>query len=431
MIEIVFPTTEAFDRDDDGLVDIEVRFDDMGSGIDIESLEVFSNRPLGPMGQGGTDLLASFDVVQIDATGIVLEETTDAILPGGNVTLVIRIRDNAGNLGEALRAIRLPFGSFHRLLVGPDVLVDPIGIEMVPNGSRGFLLPPAFESDIVPFDPFTLEVLPSISSGGVEDLTDGEFETGGENLYSVGKSDRQLSVLNIPSMQARAPVPISSAGIGISRGPSGLFYVALIAQRASIAVVDPVQQTELRVIQTDVTNSLNPQEPAFIVAPSFFGGEERIFAPMAVPPGGILVIETSSGDVESVIDINPSEAQLGTPQASVLNQANGRLYLTDFDALAEANVLTQQLERRIEAVNLRPKFLSLSPSRQRLFMSAGSTRGETGESWLVDVDAFQILERFSVPDPRPQGENKSVFRSDGQLIFAVRGNDIAVYLNRE
>jgi hypothetical protein len=430
MIEIVFPTAEAFDRDGDALVDIEVLFEDMGSGIDIESLEIVSSRALGPLGQGGTDVLATFEVAETDSTWIVLEETTDALLPGGEVNLLVRVRDRAGNLAEEQRAVMLPFGAFHRLLEGPDVLIDPIGIEMAPDGSRGFLLPPAFESDIVPFDPFTLEVLPGVSSGGVEDLVDGELDSSGQRFFSVGISDRQLSVFEIAAMQAEAPIPISSTGIGIERAPSGLLYVALVAQRASIGVIDPVARTQLRVIQTDVTNTLNPQEPAFVRAPRFLGGEARFFVPMGVPPGGVLVVDNDSGNVESVIDINPSSQFLGLPLDSALDEARGRLYLTDFDGLAEVNLATEELERRIDAGGLRPKFLSMSPSGDRLFMSAGTAMIET-ESWLVDVESFSILERFSIVELQPGGENKSVFRPDGQLIFATREDDIAVYLNRE
>jgi hypothetical protein len=432
MIDIVFPTAEVFDRDGDGLVDIEVRFEDMGSGIDIESLEVLSNRPLGPAGQGGTDLLGTFEIMAMDPMRVVLEETTDAILPGGDVTLVVRVRDNAGNLGEALRAIRLPFGAFHRLLEGPDVLADPVAIEVLPDGTQGFLLAPTFGTEIVPFNPFTFEVLPGISTGGgIEGLADGLFEPSTERLYSSSFLDPRLSVIDVRSLAPVTPIPIAAPGVGIERGPSGLLYVGLGALRASVAVVDPTQGIQIRVVETDVTNPLNPDEPARIVTPRFLSDEAVIYGPMPDPPGGVLVIDNPSGVVRSVIDINPSATFLGFPLESVLDKVRGRLYLTDFNGLAEVDLINERLERRIEAVALRPKFLSLSPSGARIFVSAGSTANEIGESWLVDVGSFEILERFPVAEPRPQGENKSAFRPDGQLIFVARGDDIAVYLNRE
>jgi hypothetical protein len=425
-----FPANGQYDRDGDALVDIEVHFGDPGSGVDPSTVRITSSRPTGPRGMGGTDLLQEFTVVSRDGSSVVLEETTEALLPGGAIDLTIKVADRDGNETVVVRSIVLPSGSFHRSLA-TELRNGGIGIEMLPDGSRGYLLG---EREVFPFDPRSLMLLPAISTGNVRDPIDGEYDPVTDRLYLIGITDALLLPLDPRNNRVDPAIPIAARGVGVERAPSGLLYVALSTLPAAISVVDPVQRRQIRIIQTDITDPLNPGQEAFIATPRVPREEDRLYVPLLVSPGGVAVIENLTGRVLQNIDITPSTST-GVDRAveTAFDRESGRLFLGDIGGggLAELDTRTNQVVRRIEATIRGAKYPTLSPSRQRLFVSLGGFVGETPENWLVDIPSWTILERFVATNVGSSGDNASVFRPDGQLIFVVSGNDIDVYLNRE
>src|SRR5512140_1935598 len=73
-VRILFPaSTTAFDRDSDGLVDLEIRWQDRAGAVNPASLTV---RDKPPDNSGlGPDLRGSWTVTRLDSAGAVLEET--------------------------------------------------------------------------------------------------------------------------------------------------------------------------------------------------------------------------------------------------------------------------------------------------------------------------------------------------------------------
>ncbi|MGH7571474.1 MAG: hypothetical protein ACREMK_06485 [Gemmatimonadota bacterium] len=439
LFDIVLPTAQAYDRDGDGLVDLEIAFSQTGPAVNLTTLEIRSSRPLGPNGEGGTDLREAFEVVSLDAEAAVLEETTDALLPDGEVEIIVRGEDQAGASSEEAVTITLPAGAFHRYLESRVDSREPLRIETIPGDTLGFLLTSEFE--IVPFHTQKLEVLPRISIGAVRDPVDGVWDPVTERLYIVSDAVGLLVVVDPKTLAVEGPIPIAARGIGIERGPaSGLLYVSLATTAASIAVVDPVARSQVRVIQTAIVDPLNPGSPAFIGEPQVSLSEEVIYVPRFVTPGGVLGIDPISFEVLVEVDIGSNDNNLGfgLPVDSVLDVLRMRLFVTDqasppLAGLAEVDTETNKLVRRINSGQHTGRMIALSPGGERVFVTLNTLPGSTqqGENWLIDTNSFTVLERFQ-DNPRSEfGDNDPAFRPDGQLIFVPSGNGIGVYLNRE
>ncbi|MGH7544264.1 MAG: hypothetical protein ACREK7_10035, partial [Gemmatimonadota bacterium] len=117
LIEVRFPTAAtAFDRDDDGLVNLEVVFSDSVSGIDATTIQVTADRPVkGPAGSSA-NLLEFWTVGRADSAGVVLEETVDNLLPRGEVQLTVSVADRAGNRMSRAITLDLPPAAPHKVI---------------------------------------------------------------------------------------------------------------------------------------------------------------------------------------------------------------------------------------------------------------------------------------------------------------------------
>ncbi|MGH7571859.1 MAG: YncE family protein [Gemmatimonadota bacterium] len=437
MVAIVFPSDrENHDRDGDGLVDIEVQFTDSGSGVDETTLEIMASRPAGPQGQAGSDLLQVFEVVARDSASAVLEETSESLLPDGEVILTVRISDRAGRTGEATRTMELPAGAFHRRLdLGLPPAGAPVHVKILPDGSRGYVMAPLGRLSLgfVPFDPHTLEVFPPIESPAIPEPWDGEFDPITRRFYAISGDVPFVVVLDPATETLEEPIPVFARGVGVERGPqTGLLYVALSTTPAAIAVVDPVERREVRVIRTEFTDPSNPGQEAFVKTPRLPTEEDRLYVPLGVNPGGVLVLDQASGEFLERIDINPSLDRVDDPVGSALHRGRQKLYVADISGagLVEIDIMTNEVTRRIVPEIRGAKFPVLSPSGNRLFVTLGGFVGEEAENWLVDTASFTVLERFREVDPDHAGDNGSAFRPDGQLVFVASGGGLAVYLNR-
>lgn len=435
VIEILFPTSSTYDKDGDGLVDIEITFRDTGSGLDAQSLEIESNRPLGPSGTGGTNLLTSFVVIERDSLHIVLEETTESLLPSGEVELNVKLSDRAGNRIETTIRLDLPAGSFHRHMPSPTSDEFGQGMEIVPEGPDGqpigFLL---LRSELVPFDPRALSYGAPISTGGIVDPVDGEWDPATKRLYLVSVTTGDVIVLDPVTMQLEPPILIFARSTGISRSPSGLLYISCSTTPATFSVVDPLQRREVRFVQTSVIDPGQPGEPAFIHTPRIPNEEDRAYIPLNVVPGGLLVVDLITGNVIRNLDLNPDSHLGGIAVESVLDRDRGLLYVSELltpGGLTVLDIDTETIIARITRPDFGGAFPALSPSGDRIFLTLANRTGGVPENWIIDTTTFELLARIPVPHTSFSGAHQVAFRPDGQLVFAVTGDGMSVYLNRE
>ena len=432
MIEIRFPVAGDYDRDDDGLMDIEVAFVDIGSGIDPGTVQIVSSRPLGPDGQGGTDLLEHFGIVEWDDSHLVLEETTDALLPDGPVDVIVRVADQVGNPTEERITVDLPAGEFHRYLsAGPQgIAFERFAIEMLPDGSKGYLL----GQPILPFDPFGLTYgQPIAVPGFIRFLFDGVYDPATRRLYLMDVNSAEMLVLDPETDQFEASIGTSARGVALELGPSGLIYAALSARTASVSVVDPVLRQQTRLIQLPYeAHPLN--DAASIGEVRVPVAEDRLFIILGVGPAGLGVFDMDGEQIDWV-DLNPSDAHPGFANQSEIDRMAKKLYVTDTrrpGGMVEVDLANQTTVRELRKEGLGGRNLALSPSNRRAVVTLSADPGLAPENWLVDLSSFTILERLpTIMNIDQPGDQKVVFRPDGQLFFIVSGNGLSVYLNRE
>ncbi len=429
-IRIVFPAAGEYDRDGDGLVDVEIEFTDP---VHRTTVSVETSGALGPGGRGGTDLLEAFQEVEWKQTRLVLEETTGALLPSGSIQIVVRATNRAGSESVASRTVELPAGVLHtRLPIPMAEFSDALGIVMLPDGTRGFV--PLRDGRLVSFDPYEVKLERAVSEVFIRDMVTGVYHPTTKKVYIASLSPF-IYVFDPVTMKFEGWIQVSDKSIGIELAPSGLLYVALLANafQALVEVVDPVAGRKIRRLDLGYTDLENPRNPGRIGTPRIPPEGDRLYIPLGVDPFGLLVVDPVSGETRQIIDIHPSPLSQGNAHDSAMDPDRRRLYLTEASGLTEVDIDENRMTRRIESSGYRLRFVSLSPSGRRLFVSSlGASTGDSSESWLVDVDAFTIVARFTVEsDLRYGGEYRSVFRPDGQLVFVNHGEDIAVYLNRE
>ena len=436
MIEILFPTAGSYDRDQDGLVDIEVAFRDTGSGLNEQSLEIRSNRPLGPSGTGGTNILDSFEIVVRDSLHIVLEETTEALLPYGETDVVIEVNDRLDNHVEETMRLDLPAGAFHKQMPSPVPDRIPIGIEMIPGvpGESDALGALLSDSELIPFDPFSLEFGPAIGFTFFQSPVDGEWYSSRRRLFIVSDLNPVVLPFDPVTSSFESPIPVSARSSGISQGPTGDLYLASVTTPASISIVNPQLGQEVDVLTTTITDPLNPSDGVFVRTPRVPSTNAVVYVPLGVHPGGLVVLENETGTVLRHLDLDPSGPSMGFAVESAFDPASGLLYLSDLVRPGGLTIFDTNAETvvgRVVRENVGGKFPSLSPSRRRVFLSVAADQPAPAENWFIDATTFELISRIEVPGIGSSGSNASVFRPDGQLVFVVSGNGIAVYLNRE
>jgi dipeptidyl aminopeptidase/acylaminoacyl peptidase len=156
--------------------------------------------------------------------------------------------------------------------------------------------------------------------------------------------------------------------------------------------------------------------------------------------GGVWAVDP----VRDTVIARISLATLG--DTTYLGQASGmapspdgaKVYVAVTDGsprgVAEIDVATNRISRRLALSGARPNTLAVSPDGQRAFVTTQDLQLNVPSSnVLIDLTTWQPLE--FVPRPRPPGDTRwdqgVVFHPNGKLIFVAHNQNVDVYLMRQ
>jgi len=439
----VFPDNAFFhDRDDDGLVDLELAFDDGEEGAGVEPASVALAGP------GGRDLLPTWEVTERSAGRLVVEETIAGLLPHGReipiaVTVVDRACNRAGStiaLGE-LRPAALhttidvgdgnPFRELEDLVINPE-------------GTRLYAVDQTAQLTVV--DPNAYRLIERID-GPVGDLHGIVADWAGNRLFAVGFAGPGLAEFDATTGRPIRRIETTQGAftLAVSKRTSEI-YIPLeeefVATQGFLSVVDRSEGREVAVIEAGLPprsdNGILGQHGAVLNE-----DESMLFVASAVQRG-LHVWSPLERAYMRVIDLNPEEEPERFGSVGDVDRRGGRVYAGTIGDrvtgafLFEVEEKTGEISRSLE-VGPRTDFnrLEISPDGKLLFVSGFSgTRfpHEGSPNYLIDLDRFRVIQALEGL-PREFGYFDAAWHPDGTRIYVAStnrqgGNRIVVYLVR-
>lgn len=452
LIQVLFPSSAtAFDRDQDGLVDLEVAFSDSGSGIDASTVRLTADTPLKGGPGAGADLTNVWAVARADSAALVIEEVVDHLLPRGSATLTVAVADKAGNRMERTVTVDLPPAARHKVIdLGAVFKVNTSQVTIGPDEEKAYVTTEEFGGSAVSIvDLGTLDLLKVVRSP-IDALAKTAVDEARGLLYLASLDEPLVAVFDLATETFQAPIATSDRGIGValSRQRDRL-YVGLEtvteSSGAFISVIDLGARQEEQVFDLGVISGPNPEQPVQMVELLLDPGESRVFATTWIDAqAGILVFDPDTGELLEQVDLEPENpARLGG--ALDLDFLNGQLIATsaNIDGFGLLRVLSgspiQVVRVSVIQQFLGLKDLAVSPDDRELAITTADAGNGTHGTLLVDAGTLQVIweDRFSGEIVSPQDV---AFRPDGNVILVAGGtfvgfvgpapSELTVYIHR-
>ena len=459
LIEIVFPDIPgALDRDGDGLLDIEVRFSEMMSGIDPTTIRLVSDRPLKTRPGAGINLLDLWHIAKADSTGLIIEEAVEALLPRGIVRLTIVVEDRAGNTATEVFRVDLPPMAFHRQLVfnnTPPAYLYATRLLSDHDRGRLFLTQPLGSSiALLIVDVESLES--SLTILPIVEPLELALDSRRGRLYIADYGDDDVFVIDAasgvlldrvidssPWFAGNTSLFISSRDDELYAIPAGgnLFF-ADSTPVAQIGVSDLEDGSEKRLLQLKYLPSWGYE--VLLMDGVLDESTNRLFigtADWTLSPQGILVVDAETGALRGQLDLIPEEAgRLGG--TSVLRRDGEWVVgLTD----SYSGHMFRFRPARPDAIEfedlggLRPLRFAIPPDGSEYALLAGRGDGEWNRA-LVLVNANTLQTAWQDTTPMPALLWDLDFGAGGNLLFLAGTDDdtasnaarptLLVYLHR-
>ncbi len=455
-LRVVFPAAGQLDRDEDGLLDVEIAVADSGLGLDPETYRVTSDRPVHGPAETGANLLEHWPVERADSLGLVFEETLVNLLPRGRVRLTISASDKAGNRASERLEIWLPPAALHKVI---DLQVQgKLGgsglIALAPDGRKAYVT--TEEHGGSPISIVDLESLTLVKNvrTPISALWTMAVDSARGRLYVSSLNEPWLAVFDLASETFLPPIATSARGIGVAYDRHrDLVYIGLEVEAFQslssgfISVVDVAQGVETRVIELGITDANNPGDRLGLNAMLLDPSDERLYAASSSGHQGVLVIDPVAGEIIDQVDLWPEPPIPPTGEipgnARDLRLDRGQLIATSNSQNGMGRMAVVPLS---DLTNVRfgntgqfvlPKHLAATPDGQEWAISTGD-RG-VGYSGVLLMDAATM--RVIWDDRFPEGIFEGVaFRPDGK-VFVVAGTrtdlfpppspgELLVYLRR-
>lgn len=435
---VVFPDGGAYDRDGDGLIEVELTFTDAVSGVDPATIRLMV---------GGRDVLTEWEVMRRDATGLVAEETVIGLLPAGRVTLGIAVSDHAGNVRQETRFLELPVAILHRSIPLP---FDPVrrvqDVVMRPDGEVLFAVDETSELLLVDPNEYRLVAQPS---GPLNDLQGVEFDAQRNRVYAVSFLFPGLAEFDGSTGDFLRLIPTTQGAfaLALSRQTSEVYIpleIEFEPMNGVLSVVDREVGQEVALIQSGIVHRAGDGTALGQHAAVLTENEERLYVTTA--GDGLLAYDPHARGFGQQIDLLPNDERLGA--AGAIHRVGGDLYinvLRDFHvgaAVYQLDASTGAI-RTIKSLGAGSDIntgAAASPDGTRLFVTgiSGSRSIEGAASYLLALPTLEILARLdgAVEAPETFGYNGVAWHPDGKRVYVAASdfvggrNEILVYLVR-
>jgi DNA-binding beta-propeller fold protein YncE len=428
VVEVVFPTGAEVDRDGDGLIDVELAWQDSGGAIDLDAITVRTSRGLnGPAGPE-TNLLDAWTVTRRDSSGLVFHETIENLLHPGANSLTVTVPDTAGNVATRVLSFSAPAGAYHKTLsIGvPGLVYDII---LCPDDDFAYV---TVGASMAVIDLETTEIVAADTRTGTAGIR--SLCVAGDPLIYVTSGDFiKLFNRSTQTWAGELPSGTVTAGIAPSRADPNVFYVGKTGS-GDVAVIDRTVGEQIRTIGLPPSTS----QDEFVGDLAVLPGDEKIYVPRH-DEGGVIVADPVTGSVLKWLDF-VSGASNGVVYHMDLSSDDTRLYMAlgrgAPAGLWEIDTTTDETRRVMDFPDDTPIDVALSPAGERAFLTTQNsawTPDVASDNYLIDITDWAVLASF--PRPRPAGETRydlaAVWHPNGRLILAAHDGDIDVYLSRE
>lgn len=312
-ITVIFPSGSAYDRDGDGLLDLEISFVGSPEDIDLSSIEVASNTAVSGA-QTSDNLLAIWTVHQMDSSGFRLEETPHRLLPRGSALLTIRLVDKNGELATKSVAVSgLPPAHFHKLIdLRAEHALATSDITINAQDNVAYVTTEEFGGTALSIvDLQTLTWRRTVRTQ-TRALSRSALDVDRQRLYLMSLEEPEVGVFDLGSESFLQPIPVSAPGIGValSRQRSEL-YVGLAVGGDSngfISVVDVARLIQTRVIDLNLQNLANPGLQLGMAQLALNETETRLYASTSpFAQQGVLEVDPISGMLVNHFDLRPED----------------------------------------------------------------------------------------------------------------------------
>ena len=437
-IEVVFPNPDsaAYDRDSDGLVDLELRWRDSAGAVHPATLRIAAIQGGVPGVPADSNLLPGWRIVRLDTTGADVEETVGELLRAGDTRLAISVADTAGNVAtDTTPVIHLPAGAYHgaiNLKGMPSCQLERgVNLALSPDGQKGFV---SYNGCVAVFDPDGVQpvhFVPVPFAGFGADIS---VDSATGLAYIGGGPNGGVSVLDTRAEQVLQSWadPMGAAWVHFA---AGRLYVGQSCTDGSIDVLDASSFALLGTIRVGAPylNSECPNVDDIAISRDGRTGWA------AVINTGIVVFDPQTYEMRSLMRLGSG----GCGGECWENARSIRLVGDRWLELAELSIGlfeydTQPWGLRDSTGNVNaasPNFaeLALSPDGTSLFVSAklgGFTyRGDSIQTpYLFDVPGLHL--RYAFPHRLGGITDAAIWDPDGKRVFMMEEFQVDVYLVR-
>ncbi len=375
------------------------------------------------------NLLNAWRVERLDTAGLVVHETLENLLHGGDNRIELVVADTAGNVTVDTLGFQLPFATFLKsVLIGSSVR----GVATCDDDHRVYAVG---GSIVAVVDADSLRLLAVVDAGAsVRELQKVACLLGDPILYATGV---RVSRFDRVALQWLPEISNSFASHAIraSRANPALLYVGEDVV-VSVALVDRIAVERIGSIPLPPYAFPQPYDIVYDLA--VLPNDARVYA-ARFGEDGVVVADPAT---QQFLHRIPMGEAVGTVETG---------FVTDLALSPDARRLFAAVGLPYKGIALidterdsvitawfsseRPYALALSPTGLRLFVVSADNEvtGDAGQNMVFDVAQGQLL--ALLPRPKVHGssfpEEDVVFHPNGKLIFVPHATSLFVYLNRE